>query len=147
MVGSQSLVILKESNESMVVKTYNISSYIPIMETKILYNMLDKREYSDEVMRIFATLTISGKRGGDEPIVAGWCAGEEWDAEKAGLFAKNLASKGKLELASKVDNQNGNSTVSGRKNTNVIGESSRIWESGLGLYRAFILLGILVLGF
>lgn len=148
MVGSQSLVAFKESNESMVVKTYNISSYGSMMESKILYNVLDKRaEYSDGVMRIFATLAMPGNVVELNQV---WQVGgsvKNGVPEKHEFSPENLASKGTLELASRAESQRGNSAVSGRKSSNVTGESSRIWESGFGLYGGFILLGISILGF
>ncbi|KAL2508193.1 Cytochrome [Forsythia ovata] len=142
MVGSQSLVAFRETNGSMVVKTYYISSYGSIEESKILYNVLNKRaEYSDGVMRIFATLAMPGNAADVNQV---WQVGgtvKDGVPENHDFSPENLSSKGTLELASKADNQNGNSTVSGRERANDSGESE------LELYGFFILLVISVLGF
>ncbi|KAL8225041.1 hypothetical protein R6Q57_017598 [Mikania cordata] len=59
MAGSQALIAFKNSNGSMIVKTYNISSYTSIVEGKIAFEVPESSaEFSDGVMMIFATLKL-----------------------------------------------------------------------------------------
>ncbi|KAK1428515.1 hypothetical protein QVD17_17350 [Tagetes erecta] len=59
MAGSQALLAFKDSNGSMTVKTYNISSYSSIVEGKIAFEVSDSRaEFSAGSMKIYATLKL-----------------------------------------------------------------------------------------
>ncbi|KAG5567187.1 hypothetical protein RHGRI_002673 [Rhododendron griersonianum] len=60
MAGSQALLAFKQPDDgSMIVNTYNISSYSSVVESKIAYDVSDaSAEHSDGVMRIFATLGL-----------------------------------------------------------------------------------------
>ncbi|KAL7584802.1 hypothetical protein Lser_V15G42009 [Lactuca serriola] len=105
MAGSQSLIAYKASNGSILVNTYNISSYGSIVEGKLAFDVTDMRgEYSesDGMMRIFATVELPEK--GQTTINQVWQVG---GSVKAGGFparhaflAPNLGSKGSLNLLS-----------------------------------------------
>lgn len=59
MAGAEALLALRESNGSTVVKTYRISNYSSIVESNLLYDVLDRRgEFSNGTMKIFATLAL-----------------------------------------------------------------------------------------
>lgn len=60
MIGTHSLIAFKESNGSIVVKTYNLTSYKTIVESKkLLFTVLDsKAESSNGVLKILATLVL-----------------------------------------------------------------------------------------
>lgn len=103
MIGSQALVAFKQSNGSTVVKTYNISSYGPISESKISYELLDKSaEYSDGVFRIFAKLVLPEV----DEVNQVWQVGasvKDGVPQKHAFLADNLGSKGTLQLTSGSD--------------------------------------------
>ncbi|KAK4747168.1 hypothetical protein SAY87_026205 [Trapa incisa] len=62
MVGSQALMALKLSNGSVVAKTYNISGYHSIIESKLSFNVWDltAEASSNGTMTIFATVEVPG---------------------------------------------------------------------------------------
>ncbi|KAI3801176.1 hypothetical protein L1987_29280 [Smallanthus sonchifolius] len=103
MAGAQALLAYKASNGSMVVKTYNISSYSSIVEGKLGFDVTDKRaEYSDGVMKIFATVVLPGK--GVTVVNQVWQVGPSVSPD--GIPARhafqpaNLGAKGRLDLLS-----------------------------------------------
>ncbi|GMH25823.1 hypothetical protein Nepgr_027666 [Nepenthes gracilis] len=59
MAGSQAFIAFKDSNGSMVVNTYNISSYASVMEEKLSVEVYEKSaEYTGGMMRIYATVGV-----------------------------------------------------------------------------------------
>ncbi|KAH6826952.1 hypothetical protein C2S53_013297 [Perilla frutescens var. hirtella] len=155
MVGAQSLVAFKEANGSTVVKTYNISSYGPITESKIAYNVLSKRaESSKGVITIFATLALP---------VASPEFNQVWQVGSAvinGVPAKhdfapdNLNSKNKLQLVSAAENGNAPAPApgiaaapGGGQSGKDSGGGARVSGSGLGLYGVSVLLAICIFRF
>lgn len=59
MVGSQALAAFQGADGKMVVKTYNISSYGPIKESKIAFETADlAAESANGMISIFGTLTV-----------------------------------------------------------------------------------------
>nr|XP_043636930.1 auxin-induced in root cultures protein 12-like [Erigeron canadensis] len=59
MAGCQSFIAFKDSKGSMLVKTYNISSYSSIIEGKLSFEVLDSSaEFSKGTMMIFATVKL-----------------------------------------------------------------------------------------
>lgn len=62
MVGSQALIAFKQSNGSMIVKTFDIKSYGSLIEGKLSVEIWDTvAEYSDGFMRIFAKVKVPQK--------------------------------------------------------------------------------------
>ncbi|XP_074358031.1 auxin-induced in root cultures protein 12-like [Apium graveolens] len=100
MVGAQSLIALRQSDGSMSVKTYNISSYETIVQSDILFNVSDlSAQYSNGIMKILATLELPENT---EVVNQVWqVGGSVIDGEtpgKHGLEDANLNAKGKLHL-------------------------------------------------
>lgn len=97
MVGAQALLAYKASNGSMVVKTYNISSYSSIVESKLSFGVRDKKaESSNGVMRIFAKLALPA---GMTSVNQVWQVGSTVTngvPEKHEFQPANLNAKGKL---------------------------------------------------
>ncbi|KAK4440974.1 cytochrome and DOMON domain-containing protein [Sesamum alatum] len=158
MVGAQALIAFKDTNGSAVVKTYNISSYSSIAESRISYEVLSKRaEFADGAVRIFATLALPT---GGEAVNQVWQVGssvKDGVPVKHDFSAENMQSRGTLQLVSKAaeedtapppTNSNGGEAPTGAQRGNDSGGSSRICVSGLGLYGVLVLLGVsLFLGF
>ncbi|KAI7748104.1 hypothetical protein M8C21_026114 [Ambrosia artemisiifolia] len=116
MAGAQALLAYKASNGSMVVKTYNISSYNSIMEGKLAFDVEDKRaEYSDGMMKIFATVVLPGN--GVTTVNQVWQVGPSVSADgfpvKHAFQPANLGAKGRLDLLS---GQNIGGTRGGSRN-------------------------------
>lgn len=62
MIGSQSLIAFKAPDSKMTMKTYNITSYGPVTESKIDYAVSGmKAEYDGKVMTMYATLVLPEK--------------------------------------------------------------------------------------
>ncbi|KAL7129155.1 hypothetical protein ABFS83_13G044900 [Erythranthe nasuta] len=101
MVGSQALIAFRDASGSVVVKTYNITSYSPIAESPIEYEVLSKRaEFSSGVMTIFATLELSA---GVAELNQVWQVGTSVRNGVPAVHAfgpDNLSSTGTLRLGS-----------------------------------------------
>ncbi|GMP48643.1 hypothetical protein CsSME_00015925 [Camellia sinensis var. sinensis] len=99
MAGAQSLIAFKQSNGSMTVNTYNISSYSSIVKSKIAFDVPEKSaEYSRGVMKIFATLRLPK---GTASVNQVWQVGGAVDhgiPVKHAFEAANLNAKGTLDL-------------------------------------------------
>ncbi|XP_076930260.1 cytochrome b561 and DOMON domain-containing protein At3g25290-like [Bidens hawaiensis] len=103
MAGAQALLAYKASNGTMVVKTYNISSYTSIVEGKLAFDVKDKRaEYSDGLIKLFATVVLPEK--GVTTVNQVWQVGpsvtEDGFPAKHAFLPVNLAAKGRLDLLS-----------------------------------------------
>ncbi|KAL8261973.1 hypothetical protein R6Q59_026022 [Mikania micrantha] len=103
MVGSQSLIGYRAPNGLMVVDTYNVSSYGPLVKGKLDFGVTDMRsEYEDGVMRIFATFELLEK--GQTTVNQVWQVGgsvtEKGVPARHDLQPANLGSKGSLDLLS-----------------------------------------------
>ncbi|XP_059626257.1 cytochrome b561 and DOMON domain-containing protein At3g25290-like [Cornus florida] len=100
MVGAQSLIAFKQSNGSMGVFTYNISSYQSIVESKLSFDVTDmSADYSDGLMRIFATVALPG--GAATPVNQVWQVGPSVASNfpaRHEFQPANLNSKGTLDL-------------------------------------------------
>ncbi|CAN4093759.1 unnamed protein product [Withania somnifera] len=147
MVGTQSLIAFKNPKGSMVVKTYNLTSYKSITESKLLYNILNsKAESSDGVMRIFATLQLPENTTTVKQV---WQVGP---AVKDGMPVvhkfdpDNLKSKATLDLTTSAageGNKNANtSSVSSGQSGNETGGSSRTENTGFAF---FFFIGVVLL--
>lgn len=146
MAGSQALVAFKDSNGSMVVKTYNISSYSSIVESKLFYDVLDKKaEFSGGAMRIFAKLALPSDATELNQVWQVGSAVKGGMPEKHDFGPDNLNSKDTLSLVSEATASSpalapspsptaGSGSGNGRQNGNDNG-SSRI-----GVYGALVLL-------
>lgn len=159
MVGAQALLAYKASNGSMVVKTYNISSYSSIAESKLWFDVLDKKaESSHGVIRIFAKLALPENLPTVNQV---WQVGPSVVGGKPGKHefkADNLNAKGTLQLVQdagklspapspspSASEPSGNGTKQSGKDTAGCG---RTWNKGfLSFYGLLLILGILVLGF
>ncbi|KAL7263995.1 hypothetical protein ACSBR1_002032 [Camellia fascicularis] len=99
MAGAQSLIAFKQSNGSMTVNTYNISSYSSILKSKIAFDVPEKSaEYSGGVMKIFATLRLPKDTASVNQV---WQVGGAVDhgiPVKHAFEAANLNAKGTLDL-------------------------------------------------
>lgn len=99
MAGSQALVAFKDSNGSMTVKTYNISSYSSLVEGKISLEVPESSaEYSDKSMKIFATVKLPKTMTEVNHV---WQVGgsvEEGMPVKHEFQPANLKAMGKLQL-------------------------------------------------
>ncbi|ERN11820.1 cytochrome b561 and DOMON domain-containing protein At3g25290 [Amborella trichopoda] len=100
MIGAQSLIAFRQSNGSMTVKTYNISSYGSGIEpSDIGIKMSDpEAEYSGGVMTIFATVVLPGNKTTINQV---WQVGSSvtgLSPEKHAFGQANLNSKGAIDL-------------------------------------------------
>ncbi|PWA58770.1 auxin-responsive family protein [Artemisia annua] len=118
MEGSQSLIGYKASNGSIIVNTYNISSYDSIVKGKLEFDVTDMSgEYSDGVMRIFATVGLL--ENGQTTVNQVWQVGA--GVSQSGFPARhefkegNLESKGRLDLLSGEISGGGNGNSKTRK--------------------------------
>lgn len=112
MAGCQTLIAFKDSNGSMIVKTYNISSYSSIVEGKIAFDVPEaSAEFSNGVMMIFATVKLSETMTEVNHV---WQVGgvvKDGRPGKHEFSSENMKAMGKLELVMKAQS-NGSSAVS-----------------------------------
>ncbi|PWA45090.1 auxin-responsive family protein [Artemisia annua] len=124
MAGAQALLAYKASNGSMVVKTYNISSYSSIVEGKLAFDVKDRRgEYSDGMMKIFATIVLpkNGMTSVNQVWQVGPSVSDGFPAKHA-FQPANLGAKGKLDLLSGQSSGGGGSGGNSRnKKRNIHG--------------------------
>ncbi|KAA8550559.1 hypothetical protein F0562_002243 [Nyssa sinensis] len=121
MVGAQSLIAFKDSNGSMSVNTYNISSYKSIVPSSLSFDVFDTRaEYSDGLMKIFATVELPENTTLVNQV---WQVGSsvaEGRPVKHDFQPANLNSKGTLDL--EVANRNGTTSPTSGSNTSPGGQ-------------------------
>lgn len=107
MLGSQALIGFKNSDGSMTVKTYNISSYAPLVESKLAFEVSKmSAEYSGGLMKIFATVVLPDK-GNSTTVNQVWQVGASVTGgvpDKHAFQPANLNSKGTLDLLSGQSN-------------------------------------------
>ncbi|MCD7472048.1 hypothetical protein HAX54_012931 [Datura stramonium] len=148
MVGTQSLIAFKNPKDTMVVKTYNLTSYKSITETnKLLYNVMDlKAESSDGVMKIFAKLELPENTTTVNQV---WQVGS---AVKDGMPVvhkfdpENLKSKATLDLTTSAANASSSaSSNSSGQSGKETGGSSRIVETETTAFAFLLFLGIVLL--
>ncbi|XP_059626256.1 auxin-induced in root cultures protein 12 [Cornus florida] len=148
MIGAQALVALKESNGSMVVKTYNISSYQPIVESNISFHVANKTaEYSGGLMKIFAVLTVAN----NATVNQVWQVGSSVTGgipDKHAFTPANLMAKGTLVLMAAQTNSTTNSTTptpappSGSPAAPSENVSARIRYSNVAFYIFLLFVGV-----
>lgn len=146
MVGTQSLIAFKDPKGSMVVKTYNLTSYKSITESKLMYNVLDsKAESSDGVMKMFATLELPENTRTVNQV---WQVGP---AVKDGMPVvhkfepDNLKSKASLDLASGDGNKKANASATTTQSGNETGGSSTILKTQTSSFAFFFFFGVVLL--
>lgn len=112
MAGSQALIAFKDSNGSMTVKTYNISSYSSIVNGKISFEVPESSaEYSGGSMKIFAKLKLPETMTKVNHV---WQVGGSVTKGMPGkheFLPENLQSTGKLQLRLMEDAQSNSTTV------------------------------------
>ncbi|KAJ8558288.1 hypothetical protein K7X08_005054 [Anisodus acutangulus] len=154
MLGTQALIAFKNPKGSVVVKTYNLTSYKSITESKLLYKVLESKveSSSDGVMRIFATLELPKNTTTVNQV---WQVGP---AVKDGMPVMhkfdpdNLKSKATLDLASASaggggeGNKNASSSASNSsgKSGNDTGGSSTILKTENNVFAFLFFLGVLL---
>lgn len=163
MAGSQTLLAFRSSNGSMVVNTYNISSYSSIVESRLSFDVLDKRaEFSNGTMKIFATIALPENMTTLNQV---WQVGPSTTNGRPARHEfnpENLNATGSLELVQAGDKNSSSSAPAptpsgsgGRNNTGGGGGQSGNDTGGCGkavlnrgIYGCFLLLaGSLVLGY
>ncbi|KAH0639629.1 hypothetical protein KY285_036215 [Solanum tuberosum] len=154
MIGTQSFIAFKDSKGVMTVKTYNLTSYKSITESKLMYNVLDsKAESADGVMKIFATLQLPANT---KTVNQVWQVGSAVTDGMPRIHKfepDNLKSKGILDLATsgaaagdggKKTNATSSSASSGQSG-NETGGSSRIFNTETTFFAFLLLFGVALL--
>ncbi|KAE8730569.1 Cytochrome b561 and DOMON domain-containing protein [Hibiscus syriacus] len=103
MAGSQALLAFK-ANGSMVVKTYNISSYSSIVEGKLSFDVwdLEAESHKDGKMVIYGSVKVAGSA---EKLIQVWQVGPgvvDGHPMKHEFAKANLAAVGELQLVQKL---------------------------------------------
>lgn len=116
MVGSQALIAFKDSTGGMTVKTYNITSYAPLKESKVWFDVKEsKAEVSGGLFRLFATVVLP--ESAKTTVNHVWQVGSSVTngvPDKHAFAAANLNSKGTLDLLNGQSNNEGGGTVDSR---------------------------------
>ncbi|EPS67328.1 hypothetical protein M569_07445, partial [Genlisea aurea] len=102
MKGAQALLAFKDSDGMMKVKTYNITGYGPLTESKVWFDVeKSSAEFSGGFMRIFATLRLPEK--GLSAVNHLWQVGPSVTDGRPnvhGFSPDNLKAMGRLDLSS-----------------------------------------------
>nr|GFA83866.1 DOMON domain-containing protein [Tanacetum cinerariifolium] len=121
MAGCQSFIAFKDSKGSMVVKTYNISSYASIVQGKIAFDVVDSSaEFSNGVMTIFASVKLPETLMGEFNHL--WQVGSSVKngvPVKHAFLPDNLKAMAKLQLDVKASN-----VTTGGSNVTATGSSA-----------------------
>ncbi|GFQ00132.1 cytochrome b561 and DOMON domain-containing protein at3g25290 [Phtheirospermum japonicum] len=100
MVGSQALVAFRDARGEMAVKTYNVTSYGPLRESRVWYGVRESSaDFSGGVMTLFATVVLPEK--GITAVNHVWQVGGSVTGgvpDKHGFQPGNFNSKGRLDL-------------------------------------------------
>ncbi|KAI9178632.1 hypothetical protein LWI28_028939 [Acer negundo] len=103
MAGAQSLVAYKDSKGVMTVKTYNISGYNSVKESKLLFDVWDMTaDESGGSMRIFGKIKLPADLAKAGKVNQIWQVGPSVDAgmlTKHDFLPANLGAKGTLDLS------------------------------------------------
>ncbi|KAK3182954.1 hypothetical protein Dsin_030240 [Dipteronia sinensis] len=103
MAGAQSLVAYKDSTGAMTVKTYNISGYSSVVESKLLYDVWDmSADESGGLMTIFGKIKLPEDLAKAGKVNQIWQVGPSVDAgtlAKHAFSVANLGAKGTLDLS------------------------------------------------
>ncbi|TMX05497.1 hypothetical protein EJD97_017337 [Solanum chilense] len=148
MIGTQSLIAFKDSKGVMTVKTYNLTSYKSITESKLMYNVVDsKAESADGMMKIFATLELPANT---KTVNQVWQVGSAVTDGRPAIHKfepDNLKSKGILDLATPADNKTNatSSSASAGQSGNETGGSSTILKTETNFFAFLFFVGVLLL--
>lgn len=116
MLGAQTLIAFKDSTGAMTVKTYNITSYKSIHESKVWFDVMEaKAEFSGGVIRLFATLGLP--KSGITTVNHVWQVGSSVTngvPDRHDFQPPNLNAKGTLDLSNGQSNDAGSSSVDSR---------------------------------
>ncbi|KAI3760292.1 hypothetical protein L1987_50685 [Smallanthus sonchifolius] len=141
MAGCQTLIAFKDSNGSMAVKTYNISSYSSIVEGKIAFEVPESSaEFSGGVMMIFATVKLPETMTEVNHV---WQVGGSVTDGRPGkheFLPANLMAMGKLQL---VGEAKSNVTTAGSP---AVAPSTNSASRNAGIFGVVTVIGCL-LGF
>ncbi|KAI3450806.1 hypothetical protein Pfo_007471 [Paulownia fortunei] len=100
MVGSQALIAFRDAKGEMTVKTYNITAYGPLTESKVWYEVRESSaEFSGGVIRLFATVVLPER--GKTTVNHVWQVGPSVTGgvpDKHEFQPGNLNSRGSLDL-------------------------------------------------
>ncbi|KAH7576418.1 hypothetical protein JRO89_XS01G0059400 [Xanthoceras sorbifolium] len=103
MAGAQSLVAYKDSNGAMTVKTYNISSYSSVVQSKLSFEVWDtSADESGGFMRIYGKIKVPEDLAKAGKINQIWQVGPSVAngmLTKHEFSAPNLGAKGTLDLS------------------------------------------------
>lgn len=100
MVGAQALIAFKQADGNMAVKTYSITAYGPLKESKVWFTVNESSaEFSGGVIRLFATVVLPEK--GKTVLNHVWQVGPSVTGgvpDKHEFQPANLNAKGSLDL-------------------------------------------------
>nr|XP_004242429.2 auxin-induced in root cultures protein 12-like [Solanum lycopersicum] len=150
MIGTQCLIAFKASNGSMIVNTYNLTSYTSITQTdKLLFEVLNsKAEYSNGAMQILATLILPSNMTTVNQVWQVGLAVKDGTPMAHKFDPDNLKSKGTLNLTTSSGGDEKNATApapaggSGQSDDKM-GGSSRISNKNTSFYVFVMFLGVL----
>ncbi|XP_008778837.2 auxin-induced in root cultures protein 12-like [Phoenix dactylifera] len=103
MAGSQTLAAFKGADGKMVVKTYNITGYEPLKESKIAFDTADlAAEYTNGTIRLFGTVKVGKDMKAVNQVWQVGASVKDGVPVKHAFDPDNLAAKGTLTLAQAV---------------------------------------------
>lgn len=101
MAGAQAFVAVRHSNGSITPRTYNISSYSSVVQSKLSFEFWDySTEYSNRSITIFASVKVPEKKSLNHIWQVGPGINQTGFLIKHEFNPENLAAKGTLELVS-----------------------------------------------
>lgn len=134
----------------MIVKTYNITSYGPIMEGKIAFEVPESSaEFSGGVMKIFAIVKLHDSMTELNHV---WQVGSSvmnGMPVKHAFLPDNLNAKGTLELVGKGKSTTASGPISGSPTAGspTVAPSSSSASGNVGIYGILVFFGCLLLFF
>ncbi|KAL0436211.1 UNVERIFIED_CONTAM: cytochrome and DOMON domain-containing protein [Sesamum radiatum] len=136
MVGSQALIAFRDAKGGMTVKTYNVSVYGPLTESKVWYEVKESSaEFSGGLIRLFATLVLPEK--GKTTVNHVWQVGPSVTGgvpDKHEFQPANLNSKGSLDLLrGQSGGASGGDSRTQKRNVSAYAIGVAGWATGLKL--------------
>ncbi|XP_030454746.1 cytochrome b561 and DOMON domain-containing protein At3g25290-like [Syzygium oleosum] len=125
MVGAQAMMALKSSSGSVVAKTFNISSYHSIVESKLSFDVWDLSadEAAGGTMRLFASVKVPAGSRSLNQLNQVWQVGPSVTSgvpDRHSMATDNMQSKGTLDLVA-GQSTSGGGGGSGTKKKNIHG--------------------------